>query len=123
MEKKKIRKNKKIIEEKDKNVSTGKKIEKSTMNKKKLSKKSRRIIIIGGLLLTVLLVFFVYLKVTSKFRYEKYDEKVEVNYGDKYVMKAPKVCFGNRISCKEIKPDIKGKVDTKTLGEQVIEFS
>ena len=123
MKKKKIRKNKKIIEEKDKNVSTGKKIEKSTMNKKKLSKKSKRIIIVVGILLTILLVFLVFLKVTSKFRYEKYDEKVEVNYGDKYVLKVPKVCFGNKMSCKEIKPLIKGKVDTKTLGEQVVEFS
>ena len=41
----------------------------------------------------------------------KYQEKIETNYGDKYEIKAPDVCYGNKIKCHNIKPKIKGKVD------------
>ena len=60
------------------------------------------------LFLTVLLL--VLNKVTSRFRSDKYDKTVEVNYKGKLKLKFPVVCYGNKIYCKNIKPIIGNKI-------------
>ena len=122
MKKNNIRNNK-SIKKYVKNASVSKDIEKRVVKKKKLSKQSKIIIIVVSILLIVSLLFVIFLKVTSKFRYDKYDEKVETNYGDKYKIKAPIVCYGNKIKCNSIKPSIKGEVDTNKMGKYEIVFN
>ncbi len=89
---------------------------------KKLSKRTKICILIGCILVVLLIGFLIYYKVTSKFRYESFVKKIETNYGDKYEIKAPDVCYGNKIKCHNIKPKIKGKVDINKLGDNKIEF-
>ena len=109
---------------KNKKKSVGKKTNNNRINNKDLKKcqKVKKPVLILGAVLLLLVGFAIVYKATCKFRYEKYPEKIEVNYGDKYKVKAPDVCFGNKIRCKDIKPVVKGKLDTKTMGEQVIEY-
>ncbi len=91
-------------------------------NRRKISVKIRGLFYVFGVILIILLAFVVYSKATSKFRYDKFDDVVEINYGDKYSLKAPIVCYGSGISCGEVKATIKGKVDTRVIGEKTIEF-
>ena len=128
MAKKKRKKIKKEVKEekviKKVEASNDTKKEKEKVKKEKVvSKKTRILFIILGILLFLLIGFLIYYKVTSKFRYNEYEKKVETNYGDKYQIKAPIVCYGNKIKCHSIKPVIKGKVDTKKMGKYEIEFN
>lgn len=78
------------------------------------------IFLIIMLFLTVLLLLLN--KVTSRFRSDKYDKIVEVNYKGKLRLKSPVVCYGNKIYCKNIKPIIKSKVDVNKLGEYKVDY-
>ena len=78
------------------------------------------IFLIIMLFLTVLLL--VLNKVTSRFRSDKYDKTVEVNYKGKLKLKFPVVCYGNKIYCKNIKPIIKSRVDVNKLGEYKVDY-
>ena len=76
MKKNNIRNNK-SIKKYVKNASVSKDIEKRVVKKKKLSKQSKIIIIVVSILLIVSLLFVIFLKVTSKFRYDKYDDEYD----------------------------------------------
>lgn len=117
----------KRVEEK-KEVKT-KKIKKKDIEEEPIeevpSKKSKwkLIVIILIIVILVLIVgFLIYLKVTSKFDYAKYEEKVEVNYQDKYQVKAPVVCYGNIVKCHDIKAKVEGKVDSNKLGTYKLKY-
>ena len=100
-----------------------KKAKENQQNNKVRSKKNKKAMIIIFLLVVLLCAFFIFYKITSKFRYTNFEKNIETNYGKKYKIKAPVVCYGNKIRCKDVKAVIKGNVDTSKMGEYNIEYS
>ena len=113
-----------MVEEKKKKIRK-KDIEEELVEKNVTSKKSKWKMIV--IILTIVVLFFlvgflIYLKVTSDFKYDKYNKKVEVNYQEKYIIKAPIVCYGNIVKCNSVKAKIEGKVDSNKLGNYKIKY-
>ncbi len=93
-----------------------------TEEHKKNQKWKSYLVIVAILLLLVGIIFLVCLKINTGFKVEKYNEKVELNFGTPHNLKSPKVCYGNFIDCKDIKPAIKGDYDVNSVGEYKIEY-
>ncbi len=114
----------KNIKEETTEVLTKDKDESSNKNVVKDKKNIKLIIIISLVVLLLLIIgFLMYLKISSKFKYDKYDKKLEYNIGDKINIKEPIVCYGHFIKCKNIKAKIKGKVDNDKLGTYNLEYT
>ena len=71
---------------------------------------------------TILLVVGIVLVATTKFKVNSYDKKIIVGYKEKYDYKYPDVCYGNFVSCKKLKPSIRGEINTEVIGKYKIEF-
>ena len=96
-----------------------KKIEKEP---KKNNKKTIIIILSVSILFLLIIGFLIYLKVSSDFKYDKYDHTIEVEYKGKKSIKRPDVCFGNIIKCVKIKPKEDGKVNYNKIGSYKIKY-
>jgi len=78
--------------------------------------------ILAFALIIIGVVFLIALKISTGFKIEEYKKKIEINFGTVYDLKYPKVCYGNFIECKELKPAIKGNYDVNSIGTYDIEY-
>lgn len=71
----------------------------------------------------LLFIGLVYSLLENKIRIKNYNKNITINYNDEYSYDLLKVCYGNYFSCKELKPEIYGVVDTSKIGTYKISYS
>ena len=77
------------------------------------------------IIFVIILLFMglVYSLLENKIRIKNYNKNITINYNDEYSYDLLKVCYGNYFSCKELKPEIYGVVDTSKIGTYKISYS
>jgi len=58
-----------------------------------------------------------FLTLWPKFRFDNFEQRIEVGYQDEFNYENGRVCFGNILHCEDTEVVIDGKVDTEKLGE------
>ena len=84
-------------------------------------KKKRRIILISFFLVAALITCFLVFAFKSEFKVSGFKDTIEVGYKDKFNNNL-KVCYGNMFHCEELKPKVKGEVDTNKLGDYEVNY-
>ena len=103
----------KKVKEKEKKLNK----ESKSINKKKII-----IIVVISLLIVLIVGFLIYLKVSSNFKYDKYDKTLVLEYKGKNKIKEPDVCFGNILKCVKVKPKKEGKVEFDKIGSYKLKY-
>ncbi len=71
----------------------------------------------------LLFIGLVYSLLENKIRIKNYNKSITINYNDEYSYDLLRVCYGNYFSCKELKPEIYGVVDTSKIGTYKVSYS
>ena len=86
-----------------------------------MDKKKKKLIFILVVVLMIILSIIFFL-VYPKFNIKNYQKIINIEYGNSYDNNI-KVCFGNKLKCKELEPVISGQVDLKKLGKYEIKYT
>ncbi len=82
-------------------------------------KKNIVFILIVILIIIISIIFFL---VYPKFNIKNYQKTINIEYGNSYNNNI-KVCYGNKLKCKEIDPIISGQVDLEKLGKYEVKYT
>ena len=86
-------------------------------------KRNKKIVIISLVIVFVLLCSLICYKLFKpEFRIKKYNSIIKYEYKDKYKYNPADICYGNYFSCKKIKVNKKGKVNTSKLGKYKVKY-
>ena len=86
-----------------------------------MDKKKKKLIFILVVVLMIILSIIFFL-VFPRFNIKNYQKIISIEYGNSYDNNI-KVCFGNKLKCKELTPTISGQVDLKKLGKYEIKYT
>ena len=93
------------------------------LNKKNRKRKIRKTIAISLLIIIIIeLSFIIFINLFPSFQVKKFDDKISINYKEKYNYNKYKVCYGNIFSCKDASVNIVGKVDSNKLGKYIVKY-
>ncbi len=87
-------------------------------------KKSHIVLLILTFLLVVIIIpIGAYMLLFKDFYVKEFTNKITINFKDEYIPKDGRVCFGNKISCKDVKPTRDGDVDVNKVGEYKVVYT
>lgn len=72
--------------------------------------------------LVILLIPVCYFVLRPKYKIIKFENSITVNYNESFKYD-DNVCYGNLISCKKVKPKVKGEVNTNELGTYKLTYT
>ena len=80
--------------------------------------------IIGIIIVTLIFIStLVYMNFfTNDFRISNFKSIDEVEVLNEYKDSRTKACYGNKVKCNSVKPEIEGVIDTKKLGEYKVKY-
>lgn len=76
------------------------------------------------IIFVIILLFLglIYSLLENKIRIKNYNKNITINYNDEYSYDLLKVCYGNYFSCKELKTEIYGVVDSSKIGTYTVYY-
>ena len=81
---------------------------------KKLDKNKKILLILLSILLLVVIPISCYTLFAPKFKVKEFESVIEIPLQSKFEGMYGNICYGNVFSCEDVKPEIKGEVNTSS---------
>lgn len=90
---------------------------------KKLDKNKKILLILLSILLLVVIPISCYTLFAPKFKVKEFESVIEIPLQSEFEGMSGNICYGNVFSCEAVKPEIKGEVNTSTIGEYDVTYT